>query len=107
MRCLLNEIYRARQSIWLEENPQAIIHLRFSHDSKKLKAYIADRYQVEAENVALYGSGRTALSEAVKYFTKPGDKVAITALTCFAVVEAVRSAGCEPVYLDVNLENLH
>ena len=79
----------------------------FKKDSEKLKSYIAERYQVEAENVALYGSGRTALSEAIKYFTKPGDKVAITALTCFAVVEAVRSAGCEPVYLDVNLKNLH
>lgn len=79
----------------------------FKKDSEKLKLYIAERYQVEAENVALYGSGRTALSEAIKYFTKPGDKVAITALTCFAVVEAVRSANCEPVYLDVSLQNLH
>ena len=79
----------------------------FKKDSEKLKSYIAERYQVEAENVALYGSGRTALSEAIKYFTKPGDKVAITALTCFAVVEAVRSANCKPVYLDVNLKNLH
>ena len=79
----------------------------FKKDSEKLKSYIAERYQVEAENVALYGSGRTALSEAIKYFTKHGDKVAITALTCSAVVEAVRSAGCEPVYLDANLENLH
>lgn len=79
----------------------------FKRDSEKLKAYIADHYQVEAENVALYGSGRTALSEALKYFIKPGDKVAITALTCFAVVEAVRSAGGEPIYLDVNLDALH
>ena len=91
----------------LKKTLRQLFTFGFKRDSEKLKAYIADRYQVEAENVALYGSGRTALSEAIKYFTKPGDKVAITALTCFAVVEAVRSAGCEPVYLDVNLENLH
>ena len=91
----------------LKKTLRQLFTFGFQKDSEKLKAYIADRYQVEAENVALYGSGRTALSEAIKYFTKPGDKVAITALTCFAVVEAVRSAGCEPVYLDVNLENLH
>ena len=91
----------------LKKTLRQLFTFGFSHDSKKLKAYIADRYQVEAENVALYGSGRTALSEAIKYFTKPGDKVAITALTCFAVVEAVRSANCKPVYLDVNLKNLH
>jgi hypothetical protein len=91
----------------LKKTLRQLFTFGFSHDSKKLKAYIADRYQVKAENVALYGSGRTALSEAIKYFTKPGDKVAITALTCFAVVEAIRSAGCEPVYLDVNLKNLH
>ena len=91
----------------LKKTLRQLFTFGFKKDSEKLKAYIADRYQVEAENVALYGSGRTALSEALRYFIKPGDKVAITALTCFAVVEAVRSAGCEPVYLDVNLENLH
>lgn len=91
----------------LKKTLRQLFTFGFKKDSEKLKSYIAERYQVEAENVALYGSGRTALSEAIKYFTKPGDKVAITALTCFAVVEAVRSANCEPVYLDVNLENLH
>ena len=91
----------------LKKTLRQLFTFGFKRDSEKLKAYIADRYQVEAENVALYGSGRTALSEALKYFIKPGDKVAITALTCFAVVEAVRSAGGEPVYLDVNLQNLH
>ena len=91
----------------LKKTLRQLFTFGFSHDSKKLKAYIADRYQVEVENVALYGSGRTALSEALKYFIKPGDKVAITALTCFAVVEAVHSADGEPVYLDVNLKNLH
>ena len=91
----------------LKKTLRQLFAFGFKKDSEKLKAYVANRYQVEAENVALYGSGRTALSEALKYFIKPGDKVAITALTCFAVVEAVRSAGCEPVYLDVNLNNLH
>lgn len=91
----------------LKKTLRQLFTFGFQKDSEKLKSYIAERYQVKAENVALYGSGRTALSEAIKHFTKPGDKVAITALTCFAVVEAVRSAGCEPVYLDVNLENLH
>ncbi|MCG5125891.1 aminotransferase class I/II-fold pyridoxal phosphate-dependent enzyme, partial [Candidatus Saccharibacteria bacterium] len=91
----------------LKKTLRQLFTFGFEKDSEKLKSYIADRYQVTAENVALYGSGRTALSEAIKYFTKPGDKVAITALTCFAVVEAVRSANCEPVYLDVNLKNLH
>ena len=91
----------------LKKTLRQLFTFGFQKDSEKLKSYIAERYQVKAENVALYGSGRTALYEAIKHFTKPGDKVAITALTCFAVVEAVRSAGCEPVYLDVNLENLH
>ena len=91
----------------LKKTLRQLFTFGFKKDSEKLKSYIAERYQVEAENVALYGSGRTALSEALKYFIKPGDKVAITALTCFAVVEAVRSAGGEPVYLDVNLKNLH
>ena len=91
----------------LKKTLRQLFAFGFKKDSEKLKAYVANRYQVAAENVALYGSGRTALSEALRCFIKPGDKVAITALTCFAVVEAVRSAGCEPVYLDVNLNNLH
>ena len=91
----------------LKKTLRQLFTFGFKKDSEKLKAYVANRYQVAAENVALYGSGRTALSEALRCFIKPGDKVAITALTCFAVVEAVRSAGCEPVYLDVNLNNLH
>ena len=91
----------------LKKTLRQLFTFGFQKDSEKLKSYIAERYQVKAENVALYGSGRTALYEAIKHFTKPGDKVAITALTCFAVVEAVRSANCKPVYLDVNLKNLH
>ena len=91
----------------LKKTLRQLFTFGFKKDSEKLKTYVANRYQVKAENIVLYGSGRTALSEALKYFIKPGDKIAITALTCFAVVEAVRSAGGEPVYLDVSLQNLH
>ena len=65
----------------LKKTLRQLFTFGFQKDSEKLKSYIAERYQVKAENVALYGSGRTALSEAIKHFTKPGDKVAITALT--------------------------
>ena len=48
----------------LKKTLRQLFTFGFKKDSEKLKAYVANRYQVAAENVALYGSGRTALSES-------------------------------------------
>lgn len=82
-------------------------------DALRLRTHLASRYGVKLENVALYGTGRSALAAALKstlktaHATSIKPEVIITALTCYAVVEAVKAAGCTPVFADVDEKTLH
>ena len=94
-------------------------------DFEELKQILADRYNVEKKQVYLFHSGRTALALALlsripsvksQRQIKTNDKiqskqdlpeVAITALTCYAVVQAVKTAGYQPIYLDIDPKTLH
>lgn len=71
---------------------RALGHL-FAHggekDSVALRNELASRYGAEVENVALYHSGRSALTVALEAVAKPGSKVIIPGLTCIAVVQAL------------------
>ncbi len=82
-------------------------------DSQALRAALAKAYKVEKssnyepeERVALYHTGRSALAAAIMAVTPKGSQVIIPGLTCIAVVRAVRAAGCEPVFVDINPETL-
>lgn len=87
----------------------------FATGSKKdfdaLKSHLAKRYDVPAENVFLYHNGRSALAAGMKAIVpkKNGEHpgVLITALTCYAVVEAVKAAGFTPVFADIDPKTLH
>ena len=87
----------------------------FAHGSKKdfneLKEHLAKRYKVNKENVFLYHNGRTALSVGMKTVVpkKNGEHpgILVTSLTCYAVVEAVKSAGFTPVFADIDPKTLH
>ena len=73
----------------------------------ELRAYLAAHYGATYDHVAVYANGRTALSVALKAVTKRGSKVVVTSLTCYAVVQAVRAAGCIPIFADVDKSTLH
>ena len=73
----------------------------------ELRAFLAAHYGATFDHVAVYANGRTALNVAIKAVAPRGSKVIITSLTCYAVVQAVKSAGCVPVFADVNKETLH
>ncbi len=77
------------------------------NDSDELRAYLAAHYGTTKDHVALYHNGRSALAVAMRTLLPQGSKVVITALTCTAVVQAVRAAKCVPVYADIDLERLH
>ena len=50
-----------------------------------------------------FGRGRQALVVALKALgAEAGDRVGLCGYTCLSVPEAVKVAGCEPVYLDVD-----
>ena len=93
------------------------------HDLESLQLALAKRYQVELadgnvyhgqkglaeaakERVRLYQTGRSALAAAIMVVAPKGSKVVIPGLTCIAVVRAVKAAGCEPVFADINSQTL-
>lgn len=77
------------------------------NDSDELRAFLAAHYGTTRDRVALYHNGRSALAVAMKKLLPQGSEVVITALTCSAVVRAVKAAKCTPVYADIDLETLH
>ena len=52
-------------------------------------------------------NGRSGLAVALKAVFQRGDGIIVNGFTCFAVVEAVRAAGCVPIYADISRENLN
>lgn len=80
-------------------------------DADLLRDHLSSRYGVNPAHIALYGTGRSALAAALKSVVtrEKGKKpeVIITALTCYAVVQSVRSAGCTPVFADATPDTLH
>lgn len=72
-----------------------------------LRQHLAQRYQSDLAHTALYGTGRSALAAALKATIPKNSKVVITALTCYAVVQAVKAAGCVPIFADIDAQHLH
>ena len=77
------------------------------YDLSELRAFLAARYGATYDHTAVYANGRTALNVALKAITKRGGRVVITSLTCYAVVQAVKAAGCVPIFADVDPKTLH
>ena len=112
----------------LKETLRFLASFGTKKDYIKLKHFFSRQYQVDQKNVYLFHSGRTALSLALisqiptvskdfsvdkKVKLEAASKeeslpaVAITSLTCFAVVQAIRAAGYQPIYLDIDPKTLH
>lgn len=80
-------------------------------DLDLLQTALAKRYLVSKNHVALYHTGRSALTVAIKSVaqrqsTKNPRNVIIPGLTCIAVVRAVKAAGCNPIFVDIRSEDL-
>lgn len=75
-------------------------------DSEKLKRDLAEKYQSEPECVRLYHTGRSALAAGFRAIGASSGRVILPGLTCIAVVRAVRAAGLEPVYADIDPQTL-
>ena len=79
----------------------------FSRDAKKLETEIAHHYGATSDHVALTSSGRAALALALRSSIPRGSKVVLNGFTCYAVVEAIRAAGCIPIFADVDEHTLN
>ncbi|MBQ9403253.1 DegT/DnrJ/EryC1/StrS family aminotransferase [Candidatus Saccharibacteria bacterium] len=73
----------------------------------ELRAFLAAHYGATFDHVAIYSNGRTALNVAIRGVAPRGSKIIVTSLTCYAVIQAVKAAGCVPIFADVNKETLH
>lgn len=78
-----------------------------SQDTLNLRQALSERYQSDLAHTALYHTGRSALTVALKMLLPRGSKVVVNGFTCQAVVQAVKAAGCVPIYADINREDLH
>lgn len=75
-------------------------------DYDRLETTLASRYGATLDHTSLIYSGRSALALALKSFVdsgrlKKGDSVAVNGFTCHAVLEAVKSAGLKPEFIDL------
>lgn len=74
-------------------------------DSEKLQTVLTERYQ--GQKTLLFSQGRGALSAAIRLATGGEGLVAVNATTCFVVIEAIKTAGCQPLYIDIEPQTLH
>lgn len=74
-------------------------------DLDDLTDYLAQKYG--GEEVILTKNGRSGLALALMAYFKKGDKIIVNGFTCYAVYEAVKAAGLEPVFTDINKEDLN
>lgn len=75
-------------------------------DSQKLREALAQKYQGNSNEVRLYHTGRSALAAGFRAVGSSNGKVIVPGLTCIAVIRAVRAAGYEPVYADIDPQTL-
>lgn len=75
-----------------------------SRHHEKLRDTLTDHYN--GVETILYHKGRSALSAAIRQATGGTGKVAVSGLTCYSVPQAVWSAGCEVIYVDIDSDYL-
>lgn len=76
------------------------------HCERELKEALSVRYDAPVSDITLYYKGRAALAEATRLMTGGSGKVAVSGLTCYSLVQAVKAAGCEPVFVDIDAAHL-
>ncbi len=73
-------------------------------DIENLKDYLHKKYDGRA---IITKNGRSALALALRANLPKGSRVIVNGFTCYAVVEAIRAAGIEPVFADIDKKTLN
>src|SRR5947209_7212773 len=85
-------------------NLRFVFKALFSGNEAKLKSFLEEKYQGK---VTLLYKGREAIELALNKINLPNAAVAINGFTCFAVYEAVKKAGLDIEYLDIEKDDLN
>ncbi len=81
------------------------IYLTEKNGKRELVTFLENKYQGQ---VTLFYKGREAITQALLLADLPdSSKVALTGFTCIAVVDAIKKAHMNPVFLDIDPEKLH
>lgn len=95
------------QALGAKYGPLTSLRHLFSHgskkDSQKLLEALSAKYSGQA---TLFQKGRAALAASIRAAGGEGQKVAISGLTCYSLVQAVETAGAKPVFVDINQSSL-
>lgn len=75
-----------------------------TQDYRDLEKCLFEKYKGET---MLCKNGRSALTLALKAYFDPGDMVLVNGFTCYAVYEAVITAGLIPVFVDISKDDLN
>ena len=75
--------------------------------SNMLKVNLGAWFGVNAESVFLMNNGRSAIAAGLKLLLPEGGEVIINGFTCYAVLQAVKKAGCTPIYADIDRRTLN
>jgi len=70
-----------------------------------LRDYLKSAFR--AHHVFLTGRGASAIHTILKAVCGPGSRVAIPSIICPSVPQAIIASGCQPVYLDIRLEDFN
>lgn len=73
-------------------------------DIDDLKDFLGKKYDGRA---IVTKNGRSALALTLKHNFEKGSRIAVNGFTCYAVYEAVKAAGMEPVFVDIDKKDLN
>ncbi len=89
-------------------NATYVLRSLFKQDKgarKSLELYLESKYKGKAQ---LVYKGRQGITVALECLNLPANsEVGIAAFTCVAVVDAIKSAGLTPLFLDINKDTLN
>jgi len=81
--------------------PWKWIHIKRGNGAAKVEQWLKEYFNVK--NAFTFDSGRSALFYGLKALgLNEGDEVAVQAYTCVVVINAIKAAGCRPVYVDID-----
>ena len=88
-----------------EDRRAQLFSIGRKEDLKDFRSYLDRKYG--SERTILTKNGRSALTIALKAYFKKGDKILVNGFTCYAVYEAIKAADLEPIFVDINLDDLN
>ena len=88
-----------------EDRHSQLFTIGRKEDYKDLQQFLLRKYT--GERALLTKNGRSALALALKAYFDKGDKILVNGFTCYAVYEAIKAAGLEPVFADITKTDLN